>query len=238
MKNFKLLTLGVFLAFAVLIAPSIASAQSIEVDPMSHDYGNVALGESRSMVFVISSTATTELTIETISVDDPGGTFVCTDCPTSGLIILPGGTSMEVNVTFTPPDAGPFSANLHVLSDAEPSHLYFPLNGEGCIDDCTNAGELMADTIAFFNDAVADGTLDGDGPTDRAAGNRLRAFGNMLDSANELIELGEVDLACDQLLSAYRKADGEAPPPDFVNGESQEQLAGMLLDVMGDLGCP
>ncbi|MBW2121929.1 MAG: hypothetical protein JRH07_08795, partial [Deltaproteobacteria bacterium] len=70
-----------------------------------------------------------------------------------------------------------------------------------------------------------------------SAEKRLRALRNMIESAGDLIEEGDIEEACGQLRDAYRKTDGEPRPPDFVTGEAAGELAEMLQDLMEDLGC-
>jgi hypothetical protein len=245
MKHFKFLAIGVLIGAAVLIASSSASAQDIAVDLTEWDYGNVEVGQARTQLFTVESTdLVSPLTIGYIGINWGSSAFTITDLPYALGTHLFVGESFQIEVTYTPPDDGVHEAYLYILSNADPDpefgpEIFIGLYGKGCVDDCPDTGELMADAIAFFDEAVAIGTLEGDGPTEQAAGNRLRAFGNMLDSANDLIQLGEYALACDQLWSAYLKADGQHPPSaDFVQGAAWEALAAMILNVMDDLGCP
>jgi len=87
-----------------------------------------------------------------------------------------------------------------------------------------------------FDSWVDDGTLSGVGEG-QSAENRLNALRNMLTTAGELIDAGEYEAACRQLHDAYLKCDGEPNPPDFIEGESREELAEMIWDLMQELGC-
>ena len=96
----------------------------------------------------------------------------------------------------------------------------------------------ISGVLAFFDAAVEDGTLQGDGPGE--AGERTRdALRAMLDEARAMIE-SEADLedVCGQLWQALRRTDGATPPPDFVTGQAAAALAGHVETLMGTLGCP
>ena len=90
--------------------------------------------------------------------------------------------------------------------------------------------------LNFFDESVDDGSLVGEG-LDNSAKNRLNALRNILETAADLIEAGDYEEACDQLLAAYKKTDGNLKPPDFVSGPSASELAIMILDLIASLGC-
>jgi hypothetical protein len=95
----------------------------------------------------------------------------------------------------------------------------------------------VADILAFFDESVANGTLYGYGPGKSADG-RLNALRNQIEAAGDLIDDGALEDACQQLLNAYERCDGLLRPPEFVAGPAAATLAGMILDLMGELGCP
>jgi len=99
-------------------------------------------------------------------------------------------------------------------------------------------GELAPSLIASFEKDITDGSLVGSGAGNSARG-RLKAFGNMLNAADDLIQAGDYTRACTLLTDAYNRVDGDAPPPDFVNGAAREEIRDMinrLLDVLAALG--
>jgi len=154
----------------------------------------------------------------------------------TGLVkdVFPGGDpSIQIDVTFAPVATGPAEAILYVGGDY-PSFVV-ELRGTGVAEE-PSPSELIAEILAYFNDAVADGTLVGSGPGNSAAG-RLNALQNMIESAQDLIEAGDFAGACTQLLAAHGKTDGEARPPDFVQGEAAIELAALIMDLYARLGC-
>jgi hypothetical protein len=230
--------MGFLVGCVMLAAPQWAAAEGIQVNPTAWDYGDVEVGQSRSLIVTITSTEPIPLRVESVEIiDDETGSFsIVSDAPPP-TVSLDEGYTLDVTVEFTPSGLGMHSATLYIRSDAEdPDDDFFvPLFGVGVEAD-GEPGERMAETIGFFDDSVALGSLDGSGPGNAAQG-RLRAFGNMLDAADDLIEAGEFELACEQLWDAYDRADGFHPPPDFVVGDASEELAGMILDVIIALGC-
>ena len=100
-----------------------------------------------------------------------------------------------------------------------------------------DAGSLPADDLLSSAHEAADAhTLIGAGEGASAAG-RLGAWLGMLEEAGALIESGDIDGACGQLQQAYLRADGAAPPPDFVSGPARVDLADMILALIDELGC-
>ena len=90
--------------------------------------------------------------------------------------------------------------------------------------------------VEFFDESVANNTLEGLGPGNSANG-RLNAFRNMLETVSDLIEIDDIEGACRQLRTASEKCDGIIPPPDFVTGEAGPELNNMISELMEQLGC-
>lgn len=89
--------------------------------------------------------------------------------------------------------------------------------------------------LSFFDANIENGTLMGSGPGN--SWHRMKALRNMLKAAGELVEEGLIAEACQQLLDAYNRCDGQPKPPDFVEGEASPQLAGMIQTYRAYLGC-
>ena len=97
--------------------------------------------------------------------------------------------------------------------------------------------DQIEDIQEYFGDAITSGALVGMGSTETSAAGKLNALENMLEQAEYLIDIGDIEGACAQLHSAYEKTDGVMPPPDFVTGSAAEELATMIQDLMDGLGC-
>jgi hypothetical protein len=59
----------------------------------------------------------------------------------------------------------------------------------------------------------------------------------MIEAAGDLIDSELLVDACQQLVDAYNRTDGQAPPPDFVAGSAAGDLAQMIEDLRIDLEC-
>lgn len=97
-------------------------------------------------------------------------------------------------------------------------------------------GDQIAAILDFYDASVGDGTLAGDGPGNSASG-RLKALRNMIEAAGDFIEEGQIAEACQQLLDALRRTDGEPRPPDFVTGPAATELACQIQALRSSLGC-
>ncbi len=105
------------------------------------------------------------------------------------------------------------------------------------ISEPNGPDELIEAIISFFDASVADGTLEGLGPTRRSAVGKLQALRNMLQNAKNLISSNSFKASCEQLSAGYKKTDGFARPPDFVTGTRAPKLATMIQDLMDILAC-
>jgi len=95
--------------------------------------------------------------------------------------------------------------------------------------------DMMADTLNFFNQSVTNGDLEGLG---KGKGKKqLNDLEKMLETASELIEDGYNEEACMQLSEAHSRCDGDIDPPDYVSGDATDDLAGMILELLNELGC-
>lgn len=70
-----------------------------------------------------------------------------------------------------------------------------------------------------------------------SADNRLNVLENMLQNAKVLFNEGDINGACDQIMDASLKCDGQQPPPDFVAGDAAQDLHEMISVLMTDFGC-
>ena len=99
--------------------------------------------------------------------------------------------------------------------------IFIPLSGTGVEAD---PQALMDDLLAFFNEKVAAGEIYGRGAIPRIAHARLRVFGRLLDSADDLIVSGDYACAAQVLERALLRSDGRRRPSDFVAGEAVDEL--------------
>ena len=93
------------------------------------------------------------------------------------------------------------------------------------------------DVLDSFDDWTGSGDLVGSG-SGISSDRRLNAFGNMLETAQALIDEGDIDGACEQLMAAYRKCDGKPIPKDFVGGDAVMDMSKLILHLMASIECP
>ena len=205
----------------------------MDVSPLSYDFGDVVLGSSSSQIVTITNAGNGpciySIGLKSISSSDFSITY-----NHSGLIVPPNGT-VDVEISFSPTSEGLSSAILEINSTTPNPTVDVQLSGNGVPAE-DPPGEQIASILDFIELSVDEGTLIGIG-NGNSAGNRLNALINTIEAAGDLIEAGDLDDACGQLMAAYKKCDGEYRPPDFVAGSAAADLASMLLDLMASLGC-
>jgi hypothetical protein len=146
---------------------------------------------------------------------------------------MPGETA-DVEITFAPNALGTTSATLQVLSnDPDQPLAEVMLSGTGVTLD---PSDTLGTILVFFDASVTAGTLVGSGPGGSGP-MRLSALRNMLEAAGDLIDAGQAEKACNQLLDALLRTDGTSPPPEFVAGTAAPQLATQIQDLRTSMGC-
>jgi len=136
-------------------ADSDCASPQIDVNPMSKDYGNVAVGSSASQEFTVSNNGTADLVIsdgvlsdETNYILDASiGATPCGDVP---ITITPSG-SCTVSIAFSPLSPGTFPATVTVTSnDTTNSPLVVDLTGNGVSGPTPDIS--VTDSVAPNND--------------------------------------------------------------------------------------
>jgi hypothetical protein len=234
MKKLSLVAIfAVFLiCFSGLSAP-VQADQEIEVDPLSFDFGNVEIGTTSTNVITVSNFGDELLMIYGVQFElGSDAEFSFTSPPE----YVAAGSSVDINIEFTPSSVRSFSAVLVITSnDPDEGTVLVGLSGVG--EGGVMPPVSVADILAFFDASIDDSTLIGNGPGNSADG-RLNALRNQIEAAGDLIDGGYIDEACQQLMDAYQRCDGLPRPPEFVAGPAASELAGMISDLMGAFGCP
>jgi hypothetical protein len=215
-----------------LSVPALANP-GVEVVPLEHNFGDVELGISYSTIITITNDW-----FDTLIIDigfQPGSS------PDFSIVTEPlpdtigPFESVDIQVTFTPSAIGFVEAALIVdWANGGTGIEYVSLMGNGV--EPTGDPVTIQDILDFFDDSAVGGSLIGNGSGNSADGRR-NAFRNMLEAVSDLLAGGLTEDACQQLRDAYDRCDGIIPPSDFVAGPAAPVLAGMILDLMGQLGC-
>ena len=136
----------------VLCSTALVRAEGLEVSPMSWDYGDVVVGASEKLTFDLFSNESSEVSLYLIcltSEDEYGTPYVFPDDGSWSLgpfsfdpttwtplpVVLPPGDHLFVDMIFSPPAPGDYSAYLYIRSnDTYPPPgviAYLPLEGNG-----------------------------------------------------------------------------------------------------------
>lgn len=228
------------LALAVVVAIPVGAMAhpDIEVTPLEYDFCDVQVGDSSTVIVTLTNVGEHPLTVQIIarevgSSDD----FSITFAPSVPFEIYPyhwPSSSADLEITFEPSASGSVSAGLKIVSnDPDEGTVTVLLSGTG-IESEPPPEQQIQEILDFIDESVETGDLSGSGPGNSANG-RLNALINMIESAGDLIEDGDYEAAYNQLQTVYKKCDGETPPPDFVEGDAREELAGMILALMADV---
>jgi PKD repeat protein len=100
-----------------------------------------------------------------------------------------------------------------------------------------SSSELIDGILAFFDECVEAGTLEGVGHRSWLAKCRLRFMRIVLNLAKRFIERDRTKAACHMLKRAYKRCDSERRPWDFVYGEATAELASMIQAARESMGC-
>jgi hypothetical protein len=226
--------IAVFLLFVLL--PRVCAEPEIDVVPLFYDFGEVEVGSSEAVVIVINNVGDSSIAVwDILFQGGSSGDYSMTSAPYLPVFFSAGG-SVDAEITFTPSDNNPSSAVLEITSsDPNEPVIEVLLVGQGIGGEITPL-EQIETILDFTGTAVQEETLVGKGPG-KSAKNRLNALLNMLNRAKSLIEVELYDQACEQLNSAYKHADGQNRPPDFVTGQAAPELAGEIMELIVALEC-
>ncbi|MES2643664.1 MAG: hypothetical protein V4850_29530 [Myxococcota bacterium] len=146
----------------------------------------------------------------------------------TGLVLLPGigGTS-----TFA---GGLNELDQVVGTGKDAAGRQHALRWDVSYDTEVPVDEALQEIVTFVDAAVAAGTLVGSGRGGSADG-RLAALVNMLEAVEDLLAVGDVDGAREQLLAVLDRTDGAPQPPDFVAGSAAAELAARVTELLAEL---
>jgi hypothetical protein len=236
----KMMSMSVAVLLAFCLAPVDAKAQWA-LTPNSSYFGEVAVGSSSSQLFTVTNWGNTVMYISSVELGGPDAGEFSLSFPVEleepYHPVEPGAdNAFDIVVTYTPQDLGDSTADLRVdVSGSSHGSETSILTGDGVAEEPPSPVSI-AEILEFFDASVAAGTLVGNGPGNSADG-RLNALRNKIVAAGDLIEAGEMYEACNELMSAYERCDGLSRPPEFADGPAASELAGMIFQLMADLGC-
>lgn len=218
---------------AAIAHSSSYSTPTIEVSPVSYNFGNVQWGQTSTAMFTFSNTGGGDLTISEISLTDALGVFSITSYPS--LYLLQTGESATAEVSFSPEAIQQYTGVLTIASsDPHEPMIEIPLSGTGVLADTPS--DQMTAVIDYIDDAIASGELTGVG-SGNSADKKVNALSSMINAAGDLLEGGQTDEGCDQIHAISLKVDGDPTPPDFVTGLATAGLANIIQELGAYYGC-
>jgi len=211
----------------------------IDVSPLVYDFGEVETGTSSSFIVSISNDGLVGFLSGYIYFEEGSNPDFTITVPPTLPILIDDGQTFDVEITYTPSNIGSVEGTLLIESnDLDEPLVAVQLTGTGVSYE-PPPSQQISDILTFIDVSIANDTLVGIGPGNSAL-NRIKALKNMIESAGDHIESGDLEKACEQLYNIYLKMDGVAPPispPDFVDGDAREELEDMILKLMQDIGC-
>lgn len=214
----------------------------IDVLPASlvWNLGEVEVGQSTTMLVQIYNSGNANLNVSSVTLTGDAG-FSITAGPATPLTIAPPLTiatstsiGADFEITFAPTAEGTAIAVVEILSDdSDEPAVQVSITAAGIVTEIPPAQQIQ-NIIDFLEASVELGAIQGYGPGNSPQ-KRLNALNNMLESAGDLIEVGDITNAVDQLNSIAKKTDGISKPQDFVVGEATAELNAMVQALIADL---
>jgi HYDIN/CFA65/VesB family protein/centrosomal CEP192-like protein len=143
MKSLPRMALALFVS---AWAFSHASAQQLQCNPCSNDYGQVQIGTSKQYIFQLTNTGSKALTISSKRKNSKDFTF--TQFPLPITLQPGGGTQMRVN--FKPLVAGNLAATISLISNALNPKLVVNVSGTGVAANGATLG-VSPSSLSFGN---------------------------------------------------------------------------------------
>ena len=213
---------------------------NVDVNGLVYDFGDVAIGDLTTVIVPIYNYGDADLTVSSVLLYGSYDFYVTDSSEIPFTIAAGDPNGVDLEVTFAPSEEGMLFAALSIVNnDSDEGVINVVLTGLGTVDVIPPEQQIQA-ILDFYDDSVADGTLEGNSPghgfySQFRAALRLRALRCMIKSAGDLINAGAYDLAIRQLRSVAKKTDGQMRPMDFVVGDSVETLNAMVDQLIADL---
>ena len=147
------------------------------------------------------------------------------------IVVSPGGVTSGVGVASFAARMGTAGGIFSRYHDFGTANI-----GWGLVTKFELAPLTIDNLVAVVDDAIAAGTLVGQGPG-LSAPRLLELWRRMLETAQRASQEGDLATACTQLEHAYLRGDGDATKLDFAGGAAAPALAALIQAIRDDLGC-
>ena len=134
--HLSLFSITISLIFIViLLSPAHAATQQLACSPASLTFGGVIVGQSETQLVTLTNNGTTSVTISSVSASGSVYTVSGLQLP----VVVSGGQSVDLNVTFKPNADGWFGGNILISSNASNSSLRLYVQGGGAKSQSVSA---------------------------------------------------------------------------------------------------
>jgi hypothetical protein len=209
--------------FADIILTGAGIVPDIAVEPVSIDFGQWLIGTSSVSTALIANHGDAELIIDSLNWLDGGSAdFALAALPALPLTIAPAG-SVELEVIYTPTAAGAAAATLVINSD-DPDQPIVNITVAGeAVSPVVTPYEQIKAMIAFYDEAVQNGTIQGVGRSNCAKAN-VKMMKEALKITKALIRCQCKHCAIAVLKELDKFTDGQSRPADLVTGPAVAEL--------------
>ena len=230
----KSLTTVVFLMF--LGAASLFSGGTAAFAFVVYgEFGEVPLGVTNVSTVQIIASSTNEITLTALSREkgDSSEFSIKTTLPEGGIRLLPN-ESVGIEVAYSPTVLGAADDVLFITTNDPWVLGFIVLTGTGVEAQApqTEMPEIggVKGVLIFFDNAVADGQLEGKGKG-KSAQKRLKAVRNQIKSTKKMLKADKKNKACKRLGAISNKLG------THVQGDAVEELSAKVSKLIEDLGC-
>lgn len=143
LRTFHLLTFSAALLVSGLLPKCVASnSPELNISPANLRFGALDVGQSETLLVTLTNSGSTSVTLSSVAVS--GSEFATS--PLNLPMTLSAGQSIDVNITFTPKNAGWSGASIRFYSNASNSTLTLQAGGTGT----TNGGVSASPAVLSF----------------------------------------------------------------------------------------
>ncbi len=144
---------AVAIMITMLPAPVRAATDTLSPSPTGLDFGNVAVGQNKTLVIALTNEGRTSVRISSVGSNSSKFEVSKLDLP----MMLQAGKKLEVSVTFAPTATGGVGGHLTVVSNASDGNLIVGVGGTGVAASKPHLS-IAPTTLSFGN--VAAGTTE------------------------------------------------------------------------------
>jgi parallel beta-helix repeat protein len=205
----------------------------IEVNPQSHDFGEVEVGTVNGIIVTVSNAGQADLTINHIELNQGSNNDFYILSPVTLPFIIASQSGIDIEMIFEPSTDEFLSSTLEIGSDDPDEPLVeVQFSGTGVLAERTPSDQI-ASILDFIDVSVANGSLTGAGPG-KSGKNRLKPFMKMVEGVEKHIDRQHYKPAAKKLDAVLKRCNGKSSSI-FVGGEAVDELVGMLLQLKADL---